>query len=203
MNRMTRLITPLVGVLALVCGVASANEFDDTVTLFKNAGQSSAFFEDSYGYAVFPTIGKGGLIVGGGYGDGRVYRQGNYVGDTSMTQLSFGLQAGGQAYSQIVFFEDQRAFDDFADGTFELGADASAVAINASATASANTAGPTASKGTDADNATTATRGYRKGLAVFTVTKGGAMAQAAVAGQKFSYTPRSESAGERVSSDSD
>ena len=201
MNRMTRMIAPLVGVLAMVCGVASANEYDDTISLFKNAGQSSTFFKDSYGYAVFPTIGKGGLVVGGGYGDGRVYRQGKYVGDTSMTQLSFGLQAGGQAYSQIVFFEDKRAFDDFADGTYELGADASAVAINASATASANTAGPTASKGTDEDTATTATRGYRKGLAIFTITKGGAMAQAAVAGQKFSYTPRNAAGQERVSSD--
>jgi lipid-binding SYLF domain-containing protein len=203
MKQMTRTIARLIGVALMVWGAAAgaADKFEETIAMFKQSGQSAAFFKDSYGYAVFPTIGKGGLVVGGGYGDGRVYRQGKYVGDVSMTQVSFGLQAGGQAYSQIVFFEDQRAFDDFADGTYELGADASAVALTASATASANTAGPTASKGTAKDEATTATRGYRKGLAIFTIAKGGAMAQAAVAGQKFSYSPRDSTGTERLSSD--
>jgi lipid-binding SYLF domain-containing protein len=148
------------------------------VKVFKDAGASQAFFSSSYGYAVFPTIGKGGLGVGGAYGRGRVYKQGQYVGDTSVTQLSFGLQAGGQAYSEIIFFQDQRAFDEFTTGNFEFGADASAVAITAAAGASGGK-----------NDATTVGK-YRKGMAVFTVVKGGAMYQAALSGQKFKYTPK-------------
>jgi lipid-binding SYLF domain-containing protein len=201
MNFMTRATTRVLGVALMMWGVAAAaaDNFDATIALFKSAGQSAAFFKDSYGYAVFPTVGKGGLVVGGGYGNGRVYRHDKYVGDTSVTQVSVGLQAGGQAYSQLVFFEDQRAFEDFTKGTFELGADASAVAIKASATATAGTAGPAASKGTDKDEMTTKGK-YHKGFAVFTIPKGGAMAAATVAGQKFSYTPRG-SGQDRVSSD--
>src|SRR5690348_12904570 len=91
----------LVGTALLLCAAAiRADEYTDTVKVFKNAGASQAFFANSYGYAVFPTVGKGGLGVGGAYGKGRVYKQGKYVGDTSVTQLSFGLQAGGQAYSE-------------------------------------------------------------------------------------------------------
>jgi lipid-binding SYLF domain-containing protein len=164
-----------------------------------SSGQArAAFFDDSYGYAVFPNVGKGGFVIGGGYGEGRVYRGTQYVGDTSVTQLSVGLQVGGQGYSQIVFFEDKRAFDDFTQGTFEIGADASAVAIKSSATATAGTAGPAVSAGQSEDSATTRGK-YHKGFAIFTISKGGAMAAATVAGQKFSYTPRDTS--ERVSSD--
>ena len=83
---------------------AWADKYDDTVSLFKNAGASSGYFSTAYGYAVFPTIGKGGAGIGGARGTGRVYAQGRHVGDTAMTQLSFGLQLGGQAYSMIVFF---------------------------------------------------------------------------------------------------
>src|SRR5260370_21974835 len=89
-------------------------------------------------------VGKGGLIVGAAHGRGRVYMHEQYVGDTSMTQLSIGFQAGGQAYSQIIFFEDQRAFDEFTKGNFEFAADAGAVAITAAAGASAGTAGANA-----------------------------------------------------------
>jgi lipid-binding SYLF domain-containing protein len=192
MNRKARMTTGLFGILVMLCGLAAAaDEFDETIALFKNAGQSATFFKDSYGYAVFPTIGKGGLVVGGGHGDGRVYRNGKYVGDTSMTQVSFGLQAGGQAYSQIIFFENQRAFDEFTKGSFEFGADASAVAIEAAATANVTTQGPTKSKSTDKEDAEAKNRGkYYNGFATFTIVKGGAMAEATVAGQKFSYKPR-------------
>jgi hypothetical protein len=108
---------------ALADNADKADKYDDTLKLFKNAGQSAAFFDKSYGYAVFPTVGKGGLGVGAAHGSGRVYRKGQYVGNTSMTQLSLGLQAGGQAFSQIIFFEDQRAFDEFTSGHFEFGHD--------------------------------------------------------------------------------
>jgi lipid-binding SYLF domain-containing protein len=166
-----------------------AASYSDTVSLFKNAGQSGSFFHNCYGYAVFPTIGKAGLVVGAAHGSGRVYQQGKYVGDTSMTQVSAGFQAGAQAYSQIVFFEDQRAFDEFTKGDFEFGADVDAVAITAAAGGSVGTTGASSDASGGMKDARTAGK-YYKGMAVFTIVKGGAMYQAAVAGQKFSYTPK-------------
>jgi len=179
----------------LPLGAALAGDTDeeakyaDTVKIFKEAGESGSFFGNSYGYAVFPTIGKGGIGIGGAYGTGRVYAQGKYVGDTSMTQVSIGLQLGGQAYSQIVFFEDQRAFNEFTSGNFEFGAGASAVAITAGASAEATTAGSSAGASGGKNDATTV-GAYHKGMAVFTVAKGGLMFAATVAGQKFSYKAR-------------
>jgi lipid-binding SYLF domain-containing protein len=180
----------LLGAMLLLMGAVShAASYHDTVELFRNAGQSGTFFHSCYGYAVFPTIGKGGLIVGGAHGDGRVYLQGKYVGDISMTQVSVGLQAGGQAYSQIIFFEDKRAFDEFTNGSFEFGADAGAVAITAAAGASAGTTGANAGASGGMKDAVTSGHYYR-GFAVFSIVKGGAMYEASLAGQKFKYTPR-------------
>ena len=176
--------------MLLLWGAAGwANRYSDAEALFKNAGASSSFFHNSYGYAVFPTIGKGGLVVGGAHGHGHVYVHGKYVGDTSMTQVSVGFQAGGQAYSQIIFFEDQRAFDEFAKGNFEFGADVNAVAITAAAGGSVGTTGASADASGGMKDAKTAGK-YYKGIAVFTIVKGGAMYQATVAGQKFSYQPK-------------
>jgi lipid-binding SYLF domain-containing protein len=175
--------------MAVPAAAAVADDYSDTIDLFKHAGQSAAFFDRSYGYAVFPTIGKGGLIVGGAHGKGRVYERNKYVGDTSMTQLSVGLQAGGQAYSQIIFFEDKRSFGEFCSGNFEFSAGVGAVAITAAATSSAGTSGATAGASGGKKDATTAGE-YYKGMAVFTIVKGGAMYEASVAGQKFSYEPR-------------
>lgn len=187
---MARISGFLVGALLAVAGSgALADSYGDTVTLFKNAGESASFFSSCYGYAVFPTIGKGGLVIGGAHGKGRVYEHGRYVGEVSMTQLSVGLQAGGQAYSQVVFFEDQRSFKDFTRGDFEFGADVSAVAITAAAEASAGTSGASAGASGGRKDAVTAGT-YHNGLAVFTIVKGGAMYQATVAGQKFKYTPK-------------
>ena len=167
---------------------AFADKYTDTITLFKNAGQSAAFFKNCYGYAVFPNIGKGGLVVGAAHGDGRVYAKGKYVGDTSMTQVSVGFQAGGQAYSQIVFLQDKRAFDEFTSGNYEFDAQVGAVAITAAASGSAGTTGATGSASGGKKDAATASQ-YHKGVAVFTIVKGGAMYEASVAGQKFSYKP--------------
>jgi lipid-binding SYLF domain-containing protein len=172
--------------LAVAAGPVLADEYDDTIKLFKDAGQSSAFFKDSYGYAVFPSIGKGGLGVGAAHGSGRVYEQGKHVGDTSMTQLSVGLQAGGQAYSQIIFFKDKRAIDEFKSGNFEFGADVSAVAITAAAGGSVGTQGTQGGASGGKNDAATA-GGYHKGMAVFTIVKGGAMYEAALGGQKYKY----------------
>jgi lipid-binding SYLF domain-containing protein len=137
---------------------------------------------------VFPSIGKGGLGVGGARGKGRVYAKGKLIGETTMTQLSFGLQAGGQAYSQIIFFQDKRALDEFTSGNFEFSAGINAIAITSSASASAGTTGSTAGASGGKKDATTA-GGYQKGMAVFTIAKGGLMYEASLAGQKFSYKP--------------
>jgi lipid-binding SYLF domain-containing protein len=176
-------------ILMLAASIAHADDYSDTITLFKNAGTSATFFRKSYGYAVFPTVGEAGFIVGGARGKGRVYVGGKPVGDTTMTQLSAGFQLGGKAYSQIIFFADKRAFDEFATGSFEFSAGASAVAITAGASASVGTAGATSGASGGKKDATTASAGYEKGMAVFTIAKGGLMYTATVAGQKFSYTP--------------
>lgn len=180
----------LFGAVLLVWGAAGwASRYSDTETLFRNAGESGSFFQNSYGYAVFPTIGKGGLVVGGAHGSGHVYVHGKYVGDTSMNQVSVGFQAGGQAYSQIIFFEDKRSFDEFTKGDYEFGADVNAVAITAAAGGSVGTTGASADASGGKKDARTAGK-YYKGVAVFTIVKGGAMYQATVAGQKFSYRPK-------------
>jgi lipid-binding SYLF domain-containing protein len=184
-----RRLSGWLGALSLLTSAAaSADSYTDTVALFKNAGQSAEFFTNSYGYAVFPTVGKGGLIVGGAHGTGRVYVHGKSVGDTSMTQVTVGFQAGGQAYSMIIFFENSAAFDEFTKGNFEFGAEAQAVAITAAAGATASTAGTSAGASGGMKDAKTAGR-YYKGMAVFTIVKGGAMYQATVGGMKFTYTP--------------
>lgn len=174
--------------LALAAPVALADRYTDTIALFRHAGQTAEFFKTSYGYAVFPMVGKAGFVVGGAHGNGRVYRQGRYIGDTSLTQVSVGFQLGGQAYSEMVFFEDPAALKRFESGNFSLSADVSAVAITASASATAGTAGTTAGASGTETHATAAGH-YQNGVAVFTIAKGGLMYQAAVAGQKFSFKP--------------
>jgi lipid-binding SYLF domain-containing protein len=168
---------------------AWADAYSDTINVFRKAGESRDFFNTAYGYAVFPTIGKGGVGVGAAHGNGHVYRKGKYVGDTAMTQLTVGLQLGGQAYSEIIFFQDERSFNDFTRGNFEFGAEASAVAITAGANARAGTTGASAGASGTKNNAATA-GAYNKGMATFTVAKGGLMYEASVGGQKFNYKPR-------------
>lgn len=163
-----------------------ASRCAQTVSLFRKAGESASFFGRSYGWAVFPNIGKGGLGVGGAYGNGCVFAGGRRTGGTKMVQLSVGFQAGGQAYSQIVFFKDKRAYDEFTSGNFEFGAGASAVAITAAASAQAGSAGTSAGASVTKDQARTE-GDFVKGMAVFTIAKGGLMYEAALAGQKFSF----------------
>ena len=188
MIRRFKLFTAL-SFLISMSGSAWADDYTETIKIFKEAGASSGFFDNSYGYAVFPTIGKGGVGIGGAYGKGRVYKKGAHVGNTSMTQLTVGWQFGGQGYSQIVFFQDQRAFDEFTTGKFEFGVQATAVAITAGASASANTAGTATSASGGKHDATTA-GSYNKGMATFTVAKGGLMYEASIGGQKFTYTAK-------------
>jgi hypothetical protein len=186
----------LCGCLALLLSAAArADKYDDALTSFRNAGETERFFANAYGYALFPTIGKGGIGIGGAHGSGRVYVLGEHVGDTTMTQLTVGLQFGGQAYSQIIFFEDRRAFEMFTSENFEFSAQATAVAITAGVSAEANTGGGAAASASGGRNdARTAHGGYRKGMAIFTIARGGLMYEATLGGQKFTYSPLQEPA---------
>ena len=131
--------------------------------LEKDSGMQS-FFDKATGYAVFPNVGKGGFGIGGARGKGLLKVGGETVAVVTLTQLTFGFQAGGQAYSEFIFFEDDLALGNFKRGNYELGAQASAVAITAGASA-------------DAD--------FNEGVAIFTQAKGGLMYEATVGGQKF------------------
>jgi len=180
----------LLSFLSIAAPGAWADSYSDAIQSFRNAGQSGAFFNTAYGYAVFPTIGKGGIGIGGAHGKGRVFAGGQHVGDSSMTQLTLGFQLGGQAFSQIIFFENQQAFKEFTSGNFEFSAQATAVAITAGVSAEANTGGGMAAGASGGRNdAATAHGGYRKGMATFTIAKGGLMYEAVLGGQKFGYTP--------------
>ena len=184
----TMLKALIIGLLmALFCSSAYADDYADTRKMFEDAGIGD-MFNSAYGYALFPTIGKAGFVVGGAYGKGRVYEQGKHIGNTSMTQATVGFQLGGAGFSQVVFFQDKRALDEFTNGNFEFGAEAQATAITAAAGASANTSGSSATASGGKNNATTAGGSYNKGMATFTITKGGLMYEATVGGQKFSFT---------------
>jgi lipid-binding SYLF domain-containing protein len=124
------------------------------------------FFNEAYGYAIFPSVGKGAVGIGGAYGSGRVYEKGREIGTTKLTQVTVGFQLGGQAYREIIFFQDKSALDDFTSGNFEFSAQASAVALTS---------------GVAKDAA------YSDGVAIFTIEKGGLMYEAAIGGQKFSF----------------
>jgi len=186
---MRNFLTPVLGLLMLVVpfGAVWADDYDDTIKIFKMAGESASYFDKSYGYAVFPTIGKAGIGIGGAHGKGRVYAGGKHVGNSSMTQLSVGFQLGAQAYSQMIFFQDKRAFDEFTSGNFEFGAQASAVAITAGVSAGASTAGGAQAGASGGKHDATTAGEFYKGMAVFTVAKGGLMYEASIGGQKFSY----------------
>ena len=156
-----------------------------TLVEFENVAQMDTYFEGCYGVAIFPTIGKGGLGIGGSYGTGWVFRQGDYTGEAKKSQVTIGFQAGGQAFSQIIFFENEAAYLNFTSGEFEFGAQASAVALTAGANASASTGGGS-SAGAGSNQAK---QDYTGGMAIFTVAKGGLMYEASLGGQKFKFKP--------------
>jgi len=144
-------------------------EAKEAIADFQKADSSlQTFFDKSVGYAVFPGIGKGGFIVGGARGKGVLYENNKPIGESTLTQASFGAQVGGQTFSEIVFFETPLALEDFKTGKFEMSAEVSAVA-----------AAEGASKAAD----------YKKGVAVFTLAKKGLMVSASIGGQRFKYDP--------------
>jgi len=169
---------------------AHADKYASTIEVFKKSPAVQPFFADAYGYAVFPTVGKGGIGIGGAYGKGQVYRGGKITGTSKLFKATIGFQLGGQAFKQIIFFEDQRAYDDFTGGNFEFDAAASAVAVTAGAQAKAGTEGATASATAGPATGTQAGTSYRKGMAVFVHTTGGLMYEAAIGGQKFTFTAK-------------
>ena len=133
---------------------------------FKAMPELNPYFKKAKGYAVFPTVGKGGIGIGGARGKGEVFRDGKVIGSTTLTQVSIGFQLGGQAFSQIIFFKGKSDLNRFIQGNFEFGASASAALINSGAAVETS---------------------YSNGIAVLTVSKGGLMYEASIGGQKFSY----------------
>ena len=157
--------------IAQAADEALRNESQEAIANFKKADTAlEKFFNEAAGYAVFPTVGKGGFVVGGAHGKGLVYATNNVIGQAAMTQASVGAQAGGQSFSEIIFFETPAALNDFKAGKFELSADVSAVIAAEGASKSAK---------------------YKQGVAVFTLAKKGLMVQASIGGQKFKFEPLS------------
>lgn len=173
-------VVAVLSLLGLVVSAANADvskeekaqmmkDAKETVSLFREKDPSmTKFFDKSYGYAVFSSVAKGAVGVGGAHGKGLLFHKGEAQGVTSLTQVTVGLQLGGQVYSEIIFFEDASHYNDFTAGKFELSAQATAVAAAAGVSANAS---------------------YKNGVAIFTVARGGLMYEASVGGQKFGYKP--------------
>lgn len=144
-------------------------QVDDVNRRFLSRDPSmSKFFDGAHGYALFPSVGKGGIGIGGAHGEGQVFEQRKLTGVATLSQVTVGLQLGGQEYSEVIFFKDKEAYDNFVGGNFELSAQASAVAAKAGAATTAD---------------------YENGVAIFTMTTAGLMFEATVGGQKFEYIP--------------
>ena len=159
----------LMATLSLTSHLRAQQDVAKAIAEFKKADSGIAkVFETAHGYAIFPSVGKGAIGIGGAHGNGYVYEGGHLIGHTTLTQVTVGFQFGGQAYREVIFFRDKTALDDFKRGNFELSAQASAVAVK---------------PGVSADLA------YNGGVAIVTMAKGGLMYEASVGGQKFSYKP--------------
>ena len=151
---------------------------------FKDLGDVPQMLADTYGFAVLPTIGKGGIGIGGAGGTGCVFKGGVHTGNISMGQVTIGFQLGGQSYSQLILFKNKDTYNEFTQGKFEFGADATAVALTYGAQAGATTKGASASAGD-----TKGAAAWKRGMAVYTIAKGGLMYEASIGGQKFNFKP--------------
>lgn len=180
-------LTTMMLLAANISTAAEVQDYSRTIKIFEESPQVREFFNSAYGYAVFPAVGKGAFTIGAAYGRGQVYRGGRVTGRTSLYHLSIGFQMGGQAFSQIIFFQDKRAYDEFTSGSFQFDANASAVAITAGAQAQVGTKGKTA--GASAGPATGAQAGttYVNGMTVFVHAIGGLMYELALGGQRFTF----------------
>jgi len=156
-----------VGAMSSPVPLAAQKDVPHAIAEFEKSDSGmTRLFAEAYGYAIFPTVGKGAIGIGGARGKGWVYEKGRLIGQTTLTQVTIGLQLGGQAYREVIFFKDQTALNDFCRGNFELSAQASAVAVTAGASANVK---------------------YNGGVAIFTMAKGGLMYEASVGGQKFTF----------------
>lgn len=163
---------------------ASLEKCQETMAKFKGLGNVGELLAQSYGYAVLPTVGKAGVGVGGAGGTGCVFASGNHTGNVSMGQVTVGWQLGGQSYSLLILFKNADTYKEFTQGNFEFGADATAVALTYGAAAGATTQGASASAGD-----TKAKGAWKRGMAVFTLAKGGLMYEASIGGQKYNFKP--------------
>ena len=182
----------VLGIITLIFNNSVASEIEDysnTIKLYQESPQVQPYFENAYGYAVLPTVGKAGFGIGGAYGTGQIYRGGKVTGKTSLTKLSVGFQAGGQAFSEVIFFQDERAYIEFTSGKFAFDAQATAVAITSGAQAKSGTSGTSASMSAGPKTGIQSKAKYYRGMAVFVYTKGGLMFEAAIGGQKFTFIP--------------
>mgnify|MGYP001358062013 CR=1 FL=1 len=168
---------------------AEVEDYSSTISVFEASPAVKKFFENSYGFAVFPTIGKGGWVIGGSFGRGQVYRGGQVTGKVTVVEGSIGFQLGGKAFSEIIFFQDKRAYEEFISGSFEFGATAQAIIITASVEAKAGTTGATAGVTAGPRTGVQAEIDYVRGMAVFVHSKGGLMYEASIGGQKFIFEP--------------
>ena len=168
---------------------AEVEDYSNTIETFRSSPVVENFFRNSYGYAIFPTIGKAGYVVGGSYGQGQVYRNGEVTGKTSVIEGSIGFQLGAEAFSEIIFFKNRQAYEEFTSGEFEFDAQAQAVAITAGAQAKAGTAGASAGASAGPKTGVQAKAAYVDGMATFVHTKGGLMYEFSLGGQRFTFTP--------------
>ena len=183
-----KVLLPIAALLMLAAtsahAAATAEECQAAFAKFKGLGNVPELLAQTYGYAVLPTIGKGGIGIGGAGGTGCVFAGGEHTGNVSMGQVTIGFQLGGQAYSQLILFQNADTYKEFTGGNFEFGADATAVALTYGAQAGATTKGASASAGD-----TKGAAAWKRGMAVYTIAKGGLMYEASIGGQKFNYKP--------------
>ncbi len=173
--------------LATLTSAARGEDYSATIKVFRDSPVVAKFYRNAYGYAVFPNIGKAGFVVGGAYGKGQVYRGGKVTGKSTVVKGSIGFQAGGKVFSQIVFFQDKRAYDEFTSGSFEFDATAQAIAITAGGEAQVGTGGVNAGATAGPKTGIQAETKYVKGMATFVHAKGGLMYELSIGGQKFTF----------------
>ena len=189
MNLYARTLASIALAGSLAAAGQSVKDLSKAIDSFQAVPLVQPFFDSAHGYVVWDRIARGGFGIGGATGRGQVYVDGDVKGFSRLIDVSIGFQFGGQVYRQIVFFENQSAYDDFTDGSFEFDAQASAVAVTASAQASSGTQGSQASVAAASSGELSGDETYYNGMRVFTMTVGGLMYQATIAGQRYNFRP--------------
>lgn len=186
-NFICLLIVGLLFMPMTVLAEEKPDKYVQTIEIFKSSPVTKKFFDSAYGYAVLPTVGKVGVVIGGSFGKGKVFRNNKVVGNVTMVKISFGAQLGGQAFREIIFLQDKRAYNEFISGSFEFDATASAVAITAGVQATAGTTGKTVGASAGPATGRQLAGKYVKGIAVFIHVRGGLMYEASIGGQHFTF----------------